>query len=125
VAVDRRLTAVDERPRFTDESQPGEFKTACDGQGGLVRVRLTGGPHAGRSLYIDEHDLPPAIYTTGAGRRFEWWPERNQAYYATLPLGRDPDAPPVRHELRVPDDTHEPVFEAVTESVHEGATTTG
>jgi hypothetical protein len=112
---------MDERPRFTDEPQPGEYKTACDGQGGLVRVRLTGGPHGGRSLYIDEHDLPPAIYTTGAGRRFEWWPERNQAYFATLPVGSDPTAPPVRHELRVPDDTQEPFFEAVTEPAQEVA----
>jgi hypothetical protein len=113
---------VDERPRFADESQPAEFKTAFDGRGGLIQVRLVGGPHAGRSLYIDELDLPPAIYTSGAGRRFEWWPERNQAYFATLPVGRDPDAPPVRHELRVPDETREPVFEAVSAVTTAGRT---
>ena len=116
---------MDERPRFADESQPADFKTTCDGQGGLVRVRLAGGPHAGRSLYIDELDLPRAIYTTGAGRRFEWWPERNQAWFSTLPVGSDPDAPPVRHELRVPDDTREPVFEAMAELTTEAATGAG
>jgi hypothetical protein len=116
---------MDERPRFGDESHPADFKTATDGQGGLIRVRLAGGPHGGRSLYIDELDLPPVIYTTGAGRRFEWWPERNQAWFSTLPVGSDPDAPPVRYELSVPDDTREPVFQAVSEPAMEAAAGAG
>ena len=103
---------MDERPRFADESSPANFKTACDGAGGLVRVRLQGGPHDGRSLYIDELDLQPAIYTSGAGRRFEWWAERIQPMMAELPIGMDPEAPPVRYELVVPEDTREPAFVA-------------
>jgi len=107
---------MDERPRPTDESQPAEFKTSVDGQGGLVRVRLAGGPHGGRALYMDELDLPRVIFTTGAGRRFEWWTERNETFYASLPVGSDPAAPPARYELRVAEETREPVFEAVTEA---------
>ncbi len=103
---------MDERPRFEDESQPADFKTACDGRGGLVRVRITGGPHHGRALYIDELDVPAAIYTTGSGRRFEWWPEGNAGFMAGLPVASDPAAPPIRHALHVAEDTREPVFAA-------------
>lgn len=103
---------MDERPRFPDESQPADYKTACDGRGGLVRVRFVGGPHAGRSLFIDEHDLPDVIYTSGEGRPFEWWTERNQAAMMAGPMGQDRAAPPVRHELRILDETREPQFVA-------------
>jgi hypothetical protein len=103
---------VDDWPRHPDEPQPGEFKTACDGRGGLVRVRLVGPPHAGRSLYIDELDLPSVIWTTGTPERFEWWTERQHEHLARLPAGSDAAAPPVRHRLVVPDETREPVFKS-------------
>jgi hypothetical protein len=103
---------VDEQPRFGDESQPAGFKTACDGSGGLVRVTLAGGPHDGRSLYIDELDLPRVIYSSGEGRRFEWWSERIQPQMAKLAIATDPEAPPMRYRLRIAEDTREPVFQA-------------
>ena len=103
---------MDERPRFADESQPADFKTAFDGAGGLVRVRVVGGPHDGRSLFMDELDVPSVIYSTGAGRRFEWWAERIQPHMATLPVASDPEAPPVRYVLEVAEDTREPIFRA-------------
>lgn len=101
---------MDERPRQLDESQPGDFKTACDGHSGLVRVRFVGPPHAGRSLYIDEDDLPAVIYTTGTADSFEWWPERVHARMHELQAGSPPAAPPVRHVLHVAEDTREPTF---------------
>jgi hypothetical protein len=101
---------VDERPGHVDESQPGDFKTACDGHGGLVRVRFVGPPHEGRSLYIDELDLPDVIYTTGTSAPFEWWNERIHPRMEALRAGAPPAAPPVRHTLRVAEDTREPTF---------------
>jgi hypothetical protein len=101
---------MDERPRQPDESQPGDFKTACDGGGGLVRVRLVGPPHEGRSLYIDELDLPAVIYTTSPPSRFEWWAERIHERMRTMRAGSDPDAPPVRHTLHIDPDTSEPTY---------------
>lgn len=103
---------MDDWPRHPGEPQPGEFKTACDGTGGLVRVRLIGPPHEGRSLYIDEQDLPEAIWTTGSSAHFEWWTERQHEAISKLPLGSDQNAPPVRHRLVVPEDTRQPVFES-------------
>jgi hypothetical protein len=103
---------VDDWPRHPNEPQPGEYKTACDGTGGLVRVRLIGPPHEGRSLYIDELDLPAAIWTTGTGARFEWWTDRQQGAMSRRPAGSDPAAPPVRHRLVVPEDTRIPVFQS-------------
>jgi len=102
---------MDERPRFADESQPANFKTACDGGGGLVRVRLVGPPHDGRALYIDELDLPAVIYTTTTPEYFEWWPERTQRAReeaggaATRQAGR-------RHILRIAEDSRIPTFES-------------
>jgi len=101
---------VDERPGNVDESQPGDFKTACDGHGGLVRVRFVGPPHEGRSLYIDELDLPAVIYTTGTAAPFEWWDERTHPRMQELQAGAPPATPPVRHMLQVADDTREPTF---------------
>ena len=107
---------MDERPRSPDESQPADFKTACDGTGGLVRVRFVGPPHGGRSLYIDELDLPAVIYTTGTADQFEWWNERihprMEALRAEVGAEGAAAVPPVRHILVVPEDTREPVFES-------------
>ena len=101
---------MDERPGHVDESQPGDFKTACDGEGGLVRVRFVGPPHEGRSLYIDELDLPGGIYTTGASEPFEWWNERIHDRMLELRARGESAAPPVRHTLHVADETREPTF---------------
>jgi hypothetical protein len=90
--------------------QPAEFKTRTDGRGGLIAVTLVGGPHDGHVLYIDELDLPASIYTTGAGRPFEWWPAAIHDHMATTAAGSDPEAPPVEYILRVPDDTREPLL---------------
>jgi hypothetical protein len=95
---------MDERPIF--EPMPAEFKTACDGRAGLVKVTFVGPPHAGRALYIDEPDLPSVIYTTGTSDRFEWWTEPVHEAMAKVPAGADH----VRHELRVAEDTREPTF---------------
>ena len=101
---------MDERPRHLDESQPADFKIACDGHSGLVRVRFVGAPHAGRSLYIDEDDLPAVIYTTGTADQFEWWPERVHGRMQELRAAAPQAAPPVRHVLQVAEDTREPTF---------------
>jgi hypothetical protein len=95
---------MDERPIF--EPMPAEFKTACDGRAGLVKVTFVGPPHAGHALYIDEPDLPGVIYTTGTSDRFEWWTEPVHEAMAKVPAGADH----VRHELRVAEDTREPTF---------------
>lgn len=94
----------------TPPPRPAEFKTRVDGRGGLVRVRLVGEPHDGRELYIDEQDLPPEIYTTPQLDAFEWWPVRLKGVMDQTALAGDPEAPPVRYVLRIPDDTREPVF---------------
>ena len=104
---------VDDWPHHPDESHPAEYKTACDGTGGLIRARFVDSPHAGRSLYIDELDLPATIYTTAAGRPFEWWNERTHELMRELPAGSDPAAPPVRHELRIDEETRHPEFVAI------------
>jgi len=101
---------MDERPGNADESQPGDFKSACDGRGGLVRVRFVGPPHEGRSLYMDELDLPAVIYTTGTAAPFEWWDERIHLRMQDLQAGAPPAAAPVRHTLQVAEDTREPTF---------------
>jgi len=104
---------VDDWPHHPDESHPAEYKTACNGEGGLVRVRFTDSPHVGRSLYIDELDLPPVLYTAAAGRPFEWWTEQTHELMRTMPAGSDPEAMPVRHELRVAEGTRQPPYVAV------------
>ena len=87
-----------------------------DGLGGLVRIPLVGGLHAGRELYIDEPDVPTEIYTTPNREPFEWWPaELNEAMSRTA-VGGDPDAPPTRYVLQVADDTREPRFVAEPET---------
>lgn len=104
---------------MTDEplpSKPAEFKTRVDGRGGLIRVTFVGEPHDGRALYIDELDLPAEIHTTPAGRPFEWWPPGVDEVMARTAVGSDPDAPPVRHILRIPDDTGEPVYISATKA---------
>ncbi len=111
---------MDDWPRHPDESNPAEYKTACDGTGGLVRIRIVSSPHAGRSLYMDELEMPGAIYTTAGSRPFEWWTEATHALMRTLPAGSDPAAMPVRHELRVAEDTRQPTYVAVPEPPDEG-----
>lgn len=101
---------MDERPGPIDESQPGEFKTACDGTGGLVRVRFVGPPHEGRSLFIDELDLPDVIYTTGTASPFEWWHARVHDRMMELMAEGGRTVPPIRHVLEVPADTRQPIF---------------
>ena len=103
---------MDERPHHPDESRPAEYKVACDGQAGLVRVPFVGPPHEGRSLYIDEPDLPSAIWTSGRPDRFEWWHEHNHTKMIRTAVGSDSGYPPVRYVLRVPEDTREPLFES-------------
>jgi hypothetical protein len=105
--------AMDEQPFIP---RPADFKTTVDGTGGLILVTLVGDPHDGRELYIDELDLPPEIWTTGAGRPFEWWPPQVQAAMAATPTGSDAEAPPVRYVLRVPDDTGAPLYVADSEA---------
>jgi hypothetical protein len=90
--------------------KPAEYKTVADGRGGLIKVTLVGEPHDGHALYIDELDLPDVIWTTGAGRPFEWWPPQVAEVMAATAVGSDPDAPPVRYVLRIPDDTREPLY---------------
>lgn len=82
-----------------------------DGQGGLVRLPLVGGLHAGRELYMDEREVPAEIYTTPRPEPFEWWPARLRDDMASTALGSDPDAPPIRYVLRVDDDLGTPRFE--------------
>ena len=115
---------VDDYPRHPDESNPAEYKTACDGTGGLVRVRFVDSPHAGRSLYIDELELPKVIYTAAGNRPFEWWTDSTHELMRNLPAGSDPDALPVRHALRVPAETRQPVFVAVDEGAGEAVPAT-
>ena len=96
--------------------KPAEFKTRTDGRGGLIRVRLVGEPHDGRELYIDELDLPVEIYTSPQADAFEWWPPDVRDVMDRSALGSDPARPPVRYVLRVPDDTHEPLYVSDTEA---------
>ena len=100
----------------TSEPKPAQFKTQVDGRGGLVRVRLIGEPHDGRELFIDELDLPPEIYTSARPDAFEWWPPGLKDAMDRTSLADDPQAPPVRYVLRIPDDTREPLFIADTEA---------
>lgn len=81
-----------------------------------MRVRLVGEPHDGRELYIDELDLPPEIYTSPRPDVFEWWPNRLRDVMDQTSLAADPEAPPVRYVLRIPDDTREPLFVSDTEA---------
>ena len=73
--------------------RPAEFKTRVDGRGGLIRVTLVGEPHDGHELYIDELDLPAELWTSGAGRPFEWWPPAVQPTMAATATGQDPAGP--------------------------------
>lgn len=98
------------------EPKPAEFKTVADGRGGLIKAVLIGEPHAGRALYIDELDLPEVIWTTPAGRPFEWWPPGVADVMATTAVASDPAAPPVRYILRIPDDTREPLYLSETKA---------
>ena len=111
---------MDDWPRHPNESNPAEYKTACDGTGGLIRARFVDSPHAGRSLYMDELELPAALYTTAGNRSFEWWTEETHELMRTLPAGSDPSALPVRHELRIDEATRQPSFVAVAEGPAEG-----
>ena len=91
--------------------RPAESKTRVDGRGGLIRVTLVGEPHGGHDLYIDEHDLPAEL-DVRRRRPFEWWPPTVQPTMAATTTGQDPEAPPIRYVLRVPDDTGEPLTSA-------------
>lgn len=92
--------------------RPADYKTSADGTGGLVRAVLEGGPHDGIELFMDELDLPGEIWTSGEGHRFEWWPSAVAETMSATALGSDPDAPPVRYRLDIPDDTREPRYVA-------------
>jgi hypothetical protein len=92
--------------------RPAAYKRQADGRGGLLRVVLVGPPHDGRELFIDELEIPEIIYTTPDPDAFEWWPDRLTETMAGLPIASDPAAQPVRHVLRIPDDTREPQFVA-------------
>jgi hypothetical protein len=71
---------------------------------------MVGEPHDGRELFIDEKELPPEIYTSPRPDAFEWWPASLKDAMDRTALGVDADAPPARYVLRIPDDTHEPLF---------------
>lgn len=92
--------------------RPEDYKTTADGTGGLVRAVLDGGPHEGIELFMDELDLPAEIWTSGEGHRFEWWPSAVAETMSATALGSDPEAPPVRYRLEIPDETREPRFVA-------------
>ena len=94
------------------QPRPAEYKTTMDGLGGLVRVPLEGGLHAGRELYIDEPEVPTEIFTTPRREPFEWWPARLREAMAATAVGGDPHAPPIRYVLHIADDTGEPRFVA-------------
>jgi hypothetical protein len=108
----RRIARRYHRPMDDQPSapRPPEFKTTADGTGGLILATLVGEPHDGVELYIDELDLPEEIWTSGSGRPFEWWPPQVRDVMAQTRLGSDPDAPPVRYVLRIPDDTRAPLY---------------
>ncbi|HET9457254.1 MAG TPA: hypothetical protein VFO78_07925 [Candidatus Limnocylindrales bacterium] len=92
------------------QPRPADYKTVMDGLGGLVRLPLEDGPHAGRELFIDEPDVPDEIYTTPRREPFEWWPARLRDEMAATSIGGDPASPPIRYVLRVNDDTREPRY---------------
>lgn len=96
--------------------RPAEYKTKVDGRGGLVRVTLVGEPHDGHELFIDEKDLPAEIFASSRPGEFEWWPARLNEVMDHTALGRDAESPPVHYVLRIPDDTHEPLFVSDTEA---------
>jgi hypothetical protein len=98
------------------QPRPAQFKTTMDGLGGLVRLPLEGGLHAGRELYIDEPDVPTEIFTTPRPEPFEWWPARMRDAMAATALGSDPAAAPIRYVLRVDGDTRVPHFVAEPEA---------
>ena len=98
---------TDEVPNWP---RPADYKTQADGSGGLVRAVLVGPPHDGRELFMDELELPEELYTTPDPAAFEWWPATLKDVMDRLPIGNDPSAPPVRHVLRIPDDTLEPQY---------------
>jgi hypothetical protein len=95
-------------PEF--QPKPADFKTTMDGLGGLVRLPLVDGLHAGRELYIDEPDVPTELYATARREPFEWWPASLQDEMAGTALGGDPHAPPIRYVLRIDEETREPSF---------------
>jgi hypothetical protein len=90
--------------------RPAVFKARADGRGGLIRVTLVGGEHDGRELYIDELDLPAEMWTTPAGKRFEWWGPDVRRDMERAPVASDPAAPPAHYVLRIPEDSREPLF---------------
>jgi hypothetical protein len=92
------------------QPRPAEYKRSMDGLGGLVRVPLVGGLHAGRELYIDEPEVPEVIFTTPDREPFQWWPATLRDEMAATSLGSDPDRPPIRYALRITEDTREPSF---------------
>lgn len=99
------------------QPRPSDYKTTMDGLGGLVRVPLEGGLHAGRELFIDEPDVPSEIFTTPRREPFEWWPARLQDEMARTSLGNHPASPPIRYVLRVDGHTQEPRFVAEAKPV--------
>jgi hypothetical protein len=95
--------------------RPADYKTVMDGLGGLVRIPLVGGLHAGRELFIDEPEVPAEIWTTPDKEPFQWWPARLREVMAATQLGNDPMAPPIRYLLSVDEESREASFVATPE----------
>ncbi|MCI0346053.1 MAG: hypothetical protein L0221_11520 [Chloroflexi bacterium] len=102
----------DQRPF---QPRPEEFKSVMDGLGGLVRIPLVGGLHAGRELFIDEPEVPPEIWTSPNRETFEWWPARLREAMAATQLGNDPGAAPQRYVLSIDAESREPSFNVAPE----------
>ena len=98
------------------QPQPAEYKTVLDGLGGLVRIKLVGGLHEGRELYMDETEVPDEIWTTPRREPFEWWPARLREVMAESALGSEPTAPPGHYILEVDEASREPRFVAEDEA---------
>ena len=96
--------------------RPADYKTVMDGLGGLVRIPLVGGLHAGRELFIDESEVPDDIWTTPRTEQFQWWPQRLREAMAATELGSDPSAPPQHYVLSIDTDSGEPSFNLAPEN---------
>lgn len=90
--------------------RPADYKTVMDGLGGLVRIPLVGGLHAGRELFLDEPEVPDEIWTTPEREPFQWWPERLREVMAATQLGSDPAAPPQHYVLSIDAASREPSY---------------
>lgn len=96
--------------------RPADYKTVMDGLGGLVRIQLVGGLHAGRELFIDEPEVPVEIWTTPHKEPFQWWPERLREVMAVTELGSDPAASPQHYVLSIDAESQEPSYTLTSEN---------